>query len=151
MERSPPLSREYHAIYMAHLRERKEREGGQRAGVRSPGSEGQWGEEGFGVLAFGTEGELTHDWKAVLRELWDRGVREVKVFVNDALPGIEEAIRELFPGSKSQLCGAHTLRHTLSQVRKGYRAAMVEDLEAIYRVNTQKKGDWEALVESERR
>ena len=49
---------------------------------------------------FGAEGESARNWRQVVRELWERGVREVKLFISDDLPGIEEAVREIFPCAK---------------------------------------------------
>ena len=57
----------------------------------------------LGFWLFGAEGESSQNWKTILRELWDRGVRKVEVFISDDLPGIEEAIREVFPNAKWQL------------------------------------------------
>ncbi|NOX45198.1 MAG: hypothetical protein GXO72_05660 [Caldiserica bacterium] len=43
-----------------------------------------------------------------MRELWERGVRVVKVFISDDLPGIEETVREVFPQYKwPALCGPY--------------------------------------------
>ncbi len=42
----------------------------------------------------------------------------MKLFISDDLPGIEEAVREIFPSAKWQLCVLHTVRDTLAKVRK---------------------------------
>ena len=71
-----------------------------------------------------------------MRELWERGVREVKLFISDDLPGIEDAVREIFPGAKWQLCVVHMVRGSLAQVRKQDREAVAQDLKAIYEADT---------------
>jgi len=90
----------------------------------------------LGFWLFGAEGESSQNWKTILRELWDRGVRKVEVFISDDLPGIEEAIREVFPNAKWQLCVVHAVRDALAKVRKANREAMTQDLKRIYRADT---------------
>ena len=60
----------------------------------------------------------------------------MKLFISDDLPGIEEAVREIFPPSKWQLCVLHAVRDTLAKVRKKDREALAQDLKAVYRVDT---------------
>ena len=56
---------------------------------------------------FGAEGESSHNWETILKELWEREVRRVRLFISDDLPGIEEAIRkDLPPGHLAALRGA---------------------------------------------
>ena len=93
----------------------------------------------LGFWLFGAEGESSQNWKTILRELWDRGVRKVEVFISDDLPGIEEAIREVFPNAKWQLCVVHAVRDALAKVRKANRDAMTQDLKRIYRADTSSK------------
>jgi len=95
--------------------------------------------EVLGFWLFGAEGESATNWRQVVRELWERGVREVKLFISDDLPGIEEAVREIFPSAKWQLCVLHTVRGTLAKVRKADREALAQDLKAIYRADTVKQ------------
>lgn len=49
-------------------------------------------------------------WEGVLRELWHRGLRRVLLFVADGLPGMEEAIRRVYPLAQWQRCVVHTVR-----------------------------------------
>ncbi len=89
----------------------------------------------LGFWLFGAEGESATNWRQVVRELGERGVRGVKLF-ESVLPGIEEAVREIFPSSKWQLCVLHTVRDTLAKVRKKDREALAQDLKVVYRVDT---------------
>ena len=92
----------------------------------------------LGFWLFGAEGKSATNWRQVVRELWERGVRVVKLF-ESVLPGIEEAVREIFPSSKWQLCVLHTVRDSLAKVRKKDREALAQDLKAIYRADTVKQ------------
>ena len=74
----------------------------------------------------------------MVRELWERGVQEVKLFISDDLPGIEGAVRKIFPSAKWQLCVLHMVRDTLAKVRKKEREALAQDLKAVYRADTVK-------------
>ncbi|MCD5409067.1 transposase, partial [Candidatus Bipolaricaulota bacterium] len=104
----------------------------------------------LGFWLFGAEGESSQNWRQVVRDLWERGIREVKLFVSDDLPGIQEVVREIFPSAKWQLCVLHTVRNTLAKVRKVDREALAEDLKAIYRADTLEQAH-EALRELEKR
>ena len=43
-------------------------------------------------------------WEEVLRELWERGLQRVLLFITDALPGIEGAIQRVYPLAQWQGC-----------------------------------------------
>ena len=63
----------------------------------------------------------------------------MKLFISDDLPGIEEAVWEIFPSAKWQLCVLHTVRDTLAKVRKKGREALAQALKAIWRADTVKQ------------
>ena len=65
-----------------------------------------------------------------------RGVKKVQIFVSDDLPGLEGAIKKIFPESDWQLCVLHMVRNTLNQVRKSDREGIAQTLKAIYRAET---------------
>jgi putative transposase len=148
--KSRPLSQAYYAIYLdctflAVRRGKAAKEPVYVAlGIRPDGRR-----EVLGFWLFGAEGESSHNWKSILRELWDRGVREVKVFISDDLPGIEDAVREIFPGAKWQLCVLHMVRDSLAKVRKADREALARDLKAVYGADTVEQA-YEALEALER-
>jgi len=105
--------------------------------------------EVLGFWLFGAEGESAQNWRQVVRELWERGVRKVRLFISDDLPGIEEAVREVFPSTKWQLCVVHTVRDALAKARRSDREKMAQDLKRIYRADTLKEAR-EALGAFER-
>ncbi|RTI38072.1 IS256 family transposase, partial [Thermus scotoductus] len=71
-------------------------------------------------------------WEEVLRELWQRGLRRVLLFITDGLPGMEEAIRRVYPLAQWQVCVVHRVRSSLAQVRARDRALLAQDLKGIY-------------------
>ena len=135
-----PLCREYYAIYLdcTFLSVRRGKAAKEPVyvalGIKPDGSR-----EVLGFWLFGAEGESSHNWETILKELWERGVRRVKLFVSDDLPGIEEAIRRIFPNATWQLCVVHAVRDALSKVRKDDREEMSQVLAAIYRADTKKE------------
>jgi len=129
-----PLSSEYYAIYLdctflSIRRGKTEKEPVYLAlGVLPDGRR-----EVLGFWLFGAEGESARNWEEVLKDLQRRGVKRVRIFVTDDLPGLGEAIKKVFPGADWQLCVLHAVRESLSQVRKRDREALAQDLKAIYR------------------
>ena len=79
--------------------------------------------EVLGFWLFGAEGESAKNWEEVLKDLWRRSVREVRTFITDDLPGIEEAIRRVYPKADWQQCVVHKVRSTLSKARKVHAGA----------------------------
>ena len=74
-----------------------------------------------------------------LRELNRRGVKKVQLFITDDLPGIENAIKMVYPASEWQLCVLHTVRNSSNKVRAKDRGLFAEDLKRIYRAETEEK------------
>jgi len=63
----------------------------------------------------------------------------VGIFITDDLPGLEEAIKKIFPETDRQLCVLHAVRDVLNKARKKDREALAEDLKKIYRAETQEE------------
>jgi len=93
----------------------------------------------LGFWLFGSEGESAKNWEEILRELNRRGVKKVQLFITDDLPGIENAIKMVYPASEWQLCVLHTVRNSLNKVRAKDRGLFAEDLKRIYRAETEEK------------
>jgi putative transposase len=71
-------------------------------------------------------------WEGVLRELWQRGLRRVLLFITDGLPGLPEAMGRVYPQAEWQRCVVHGVRWSLAQVRARERALLAEDLKQVY-------------------
>jgi len=63
----------------------------------------------------------------------------VGIFITDDLPGLEEAIKKIFPEADRQLCVLHAVRDVLNKARRKDREALAEDLKKIYRAETQEE------------
>jgi transposase-like protein len=106
--------------------------------------DGRWGVLGFWM--FGAEGESACNREEVLKDLRRQGVRRVWVLVTDDLPGLEEAIRKLFPEADGPLCVLHAVRQALSQIRRKDRPALAENFRKVDRAEPEAKAR-EALPE----
>jgi transposase-like protein len=91
-----------------------------------------------------TEGESARNWEEVLKDLRRRGVQRVRIFITDDLPGLEEAIKKIFPEADWQLCVLHTVRDALNKARKKDREALAEARKKIYRAERREEAE-EAL------
>jgi putative transposase len=58
------------------------------------------------------------------------------LFITDGLPGMEEAIRRVYPLAQWQVCVVHRVRSSLAQVRSRDRALLAQDLKGIYRARS---------------
>lgn len=80
--------------------------------------------------------ESVTNWKEILKDLQDRGVKRVSLFCTDGLHGMKEAIEETFNGSKIQRCLLHVQRNINSKVRVKDRTEISEDFKAVYTSKT---------------
>jgi len=138
--RERPLDEEYYAIFLdgTFLSIRRGKAAKEPVyialGIKPDGRR-----EILGFWLFGAEGESAQNWEEVLKDLRRRGVKKVRIFVTDDLPGIEEAIRKIFPGADWQLCVLHAVRDALNRARKKDREALAQDLKAVYRAETEEE------------
>ena len=51
--------------------------------------------------------EGAESWAELIKRLYERGVREVLLFVADGVPGLEDKIKEYFPKADFQSCVIH--------------------------------------------
>lgn len=95
-------------------------------------------EEGYReILGFYVGGqENSLGWKEILKDLHKRGAQEILLGVFDGLPGLEAAMKEVYPKADVQRCVVHKVRNALNAVRKKDRTAIAEDLKLIYEAST---------------
>ena len=83
--------------------------------------------------------EGAESWLEMIRRLYERGVREVLLFVADGVIGLEERIKEYFPKADFQSCLVHKIRNTLNKVRAKDKKEIAKDLKKIYQVSTEEE------------
>lgn len=98
-------------------------------------------EEGYReILGFYVGGqESALGWKDILCDIYERGAEEVLLGVFDGLPGLEEAMKEIYPKADVQRCVVHKIRNALNAVRKKDQTAIAEDLKPIYEASSKEE------------
>lgn len=75
-------------------------------------------------------------WLNVLTELRNRGLEDIIIACVDGLTGFPEAIAEVYPRCKTQLCIVHMVRNSLKYVSWKDRKKIATDLKSIYTAPT---------------
>jgi putative transposase len=73
------------------------------------------------LLAFWrSQGEGQADWKALLQDLYRRGLegRSLGLILTDGCAGLAAAIRTVYPRVRHQRCWVHKMRNILEKARK---------------------------------
>lgn len=70
----------------------------------------------LGSYVGGKESSL--GWKEVLLDLYDHGAKEILLGIFDGLPGLEEAMKEIYPKADVQRCIVHKVRNATNAARK---------------------------------
>lgn len=76
--------------------------------------------------------ETADYWGELLKEMKKRGVAKVDLFVADGLPGLEEEIHCLFPGTQFQKCVVHKMRNILKNTRPKDKEELANDLKEVF-------------------
>lgn len=85
------------------------------------------------ILGFYVGGqESANGWREVLRDLYNRGAKEVLLGVFDSLPGLDEAFKETYPKADVQHCIVHKMRNTIPKIRVQDKVEVIADLKTIY-------------------
>jgi transposase-like protein len=71
-------------------------------------------------------------WKNLLRELKQRGLRGVQLFVSDKCMGLVENFAEFYPEAKWQRCAVHFYRNVWTAVPTGKVKEVAAMLKAIH-------------------
>ena len=97
-----------------------------------------------------SENEGAKFWLGVLKELQNRGVKEILIACVDGLKGFPDAISAAYPQAQIQLCIVHMVRNSMKYVPwKDYKA-VTADLKRIYQSVTEEEA-LQALDEFESR
>lgn len=75
-----------------------------------------------------------------IKQLKNRGVKDVMIICADELSGIKEAIQAAFPKTEYQRCIVHQVRNTLKYVSYKDMKDFASDLKKIYLAPDEAKG-----------
>lgn len=91
-------------------------------------------EDGFRDIIGVSEGlkEDKESWKSFLRELKDRGLQGVELFISDKSLGLIESLPEFFPEAKWQRCIVHFYRNVFHVIPRGKIKEVALMLKAIH-------------------
>ncbi|MBU8600417.1 transposase [Virgibacillus pantothenticus] len=76
---------------------------------------------------------------ATLQELYQRGVKDVLLFISDGLTGMTDAIHRVYPKAKHQVCCVHVARNIAKKVRVKDRSEILSDFKACLSCHRQKR------------
>lgn len=76
--------------------------------------------------------ESKENYKEMLQSLKERGLKEVLLFVSDALSGLKDALLEEFPKGRHQACWMHINRNVMKHIRAKDKAEVGDDLRLIH-------------------
>jgi transposase-like protein len=90
--------------------------------------------EGFREVLGVAEGlrEDAQSWRNFLRQLKERGLKGVKLFVSDKCLGLVESLGEFYPDSAWQRCVVHFYRNVFTAVPSGKASQVAAMLKAIH-------------------
>jgi transposase-like protein len=83
------------------------------------------------------ETETAKYWLSVLTDIKNRGVKDILIITSDDLPGIEEAIKAVYPEALYQGCVVHLIRNSLKYVSYKDLKAFSSDMKFIYKAPTE--------------
>lgn len=76
-------------------------------------------------------GENRADWLKVLNDLIERGLKRIVILVSDDFPGLNEAVRALYPLTEHQLCYLHLQRNVRRNMGKQDASLFHKELDGI--------------------
>ena len=76
--------------------------------------------------------ESPENYKDILRDLKERGLEDVLLFVTDGLKGMKSALTEVFPAARYQSCWTHVCRNVMKHIRAKDKKSVMDDLRKVY-------------------
>lgn len=76
--------------------------------------------------------ESSSSWGNNIKEMKNRGVKKVDLFIADGLPFLEDEIHKHYPSSLFQKCVVHKIRNILQQTRPRDKAEISEDIKDVF-------------------
>ena len=101
---------------------------------------GVWETGEYEIMGFYLASKESHlSYTAVIRDLYDRGVREHLPFIADGLPKLDEEIRRVFPRADFHLCTINANRNFESYARVQDRDEIDSDLKRTFLSRTREE------------
>lgn len=86
------------------------------------------------VLGFWlSEDESSRQWIQILEEIKRRGVEDILFISLDGLPGLEDAIKTIYPQTATQRCIVHLMRNSTRYIPRKRWAEFAKDIKAVYK------------------
>ena len=98
----------------------------------------------------GNGGEGSNFWLSVVKDLQNRGVKDIFIACIDGLSGFREAIAAIYPRVLIQRCIIHQLRNSLKYVTWRDRKALAADLKTVYTAINREAGELALLAVGEK-
>ncbi len=89
--------------------------------------------------------ESKEAWLELLRGLYSRGVKQMRLVVSDAGAGLKYALPEVYPATKQQRCVFHFHKNILDKVPKSQMKEVIPRLQAIHAMEDAQKAKEKAL------
>jgi transposase-like protein len=137
-----PLESIYAVVYMdaIHYKVRENGKVVSKAAYTVLGIDLNGNTDVLGIWLGETEG--AHFWLSVLDDLRRRGVEDILIACVDGLKGFPEAIEQVFPRARVQLCIVHQIRSSLKYVPSRNRSEFIKDLKQVYQAGTREMAEW---------
>lgn len=109
-------------------------------------------QEGYREILGVVEGakEDKSGWLSFLRQMKERGLSGVELFITDKCLGLVEALAECYPDARWQRCVVHWYRNVMSEVPRGKVKTVVAMLKAIHAQEDRKEAMRKAKAVAEK-
>lgn len=89
-------------------------------------------------ICFGTEKKSW--WIELFRDIVNRGLEGVSIVISDDFSGMREAVKEIFPESKHQLCYVHLMRNIRRNLSRDDASEFIKELKLIRECSDYEEG-----------
>jgi len=90
--------------------------------------------------------ESAAGWQTILRQVKERGIEKVGLFVFDNLKGLDSSIHSVYPSSSLQKCILHFQRNLSRQIRVKDRALFCSQLKEVFKPDEKDYTSKQAII-----
>jgi transposase-like protein len=147
--RNRPLEKEYLVVYIDAIWEKVKRDTIQsEAFYILMGLKKDYTREIIGIINIPIESST--GWEQALREIKERGVENIHLFVSDGLKSLEIAVSKVFHKSVHQKCIVHLQRNILAYVRSEHKKQVSNDFKKVLNPDDRNYSKKMAMLELDR-